>query len=39
RNEEQSPFTKARVGYKVDMRGTLVKTLNKFEIIYGESSG
>ncbi|CAI2191201.1 4389_t:CDS:2, partial [Funneliformis geosporum] len=29
----------ARIGHKVDMKGTLVKTPNKFEIIYGEISG
>ncbi|CAG8640667.1 17058_t:CDS:2 [Funneliformis caledonium] len=39
RNEEQNPFTKTRIGHKVDMKGTLIKTLNKFEIIYGEVSG
>ena len=39
RNEEQSPSTKTRVGYKVDMKGTLVKTPNKFEVIYGEIFG
>ncbi|RIB08012.1 hypothetical protein C2G38_2212751 [Gigaspora rosea] len=39
RNEEQNPFTKARVGLKVDMKGTLVKTPNKFAIIYGVISG
>ncbi|CAG8664475.1 7970_t:CDS:10 [Ambispora leptoticha] len=39
RNEEQNPFMKARIGHKVDMKGTLVKTPNKFEIIYGEISG
>ncbi|CAG8441876.1 2911_t:CDS:2, partial [Scutellospora calospora] len=39
RNEEQNPFTRARVEYKVDMRGILVKTPKKFEIIYGEISG
>ena len=30
---------KARIGHKVDMKGTLVRTPNKFEIIYGEISG
>ncbi|CAG8669738.1 7544_t:CDS:2, partial [Funneliformis mosseae] len=39
RNEEQNPFTKTRIGHKVDMKGTLIKTPNKFEIIYGEVSG
>ncbi|CAG8707289.1 12246_t:CDS:10, partial [Acaulospora morrowiae] len=39
RNEEKNPFMKTRIGHKVDMKGTLVRTPNKFEIIYGEVSG
>ncbi|CAG8742557.1 9377_t:CDS:2, partial [Racocetra fulgida] len=39
RNEKASPFKKARIGRRVDMKSTLIKTTNKFEIIYGEVSG
>ncbi|CAI2177722.1 13174_t:CDS:10 [Funneliformis geosporum] len=36
RNEKANPFKKARMGRKVDMKATLIKTSNKFEVIYGE---
>ncbi|CAG8506822.1 17806_t:CDS:10 [Acaulospora morrowiae] len=39
RNEKGNPFKKARIGRRVDMKSTLIKTSNKFEIIYGEVSG
>ncbi|CAG8715280.1 4428_t:CDS:2 [Funneliformis caledonium] len=39
RNENVDPFKKARMGRKVDMKATLTKTLNKFEVIYGEVAG
>ncbi len=39
RNEKTDPFSRAKIGYKVDMKGTLIKTPTKFEIIYGEVSG
>ncbi|CAI2188276.1 15327_t:CDS:10, partial [Funneliformis geosporum] len=39
RNETKDPFSRAKIGHKVDMKGILVKTPNKFEIIYGEVSG
>ncbi|CAI2188137.1 6417_t:CDS:10 [Funneliformis geosporum] len=39
RNEKQNPFQRARIGRKVDMKCVLVKTLNKFEVVYGEVSG
>lgn len=39
RNEKQNPFQKARIGRKVDMKCVLVKTPNKFEVVYGEVSG
>ncbi|CAJ0834003.1 14280_t:CDS:2 [Entrophospora sp. SA101] len=39
RNEKMYPFSRAKIGYKVDMKGTLIKTPTKFEIIYGEVSG
>ncbi|CAH1768423.1 13129_t:CDS:2, partial [Entrophospora sp. SA101] len=33
------PLFSAKIGYKIDMKGTLIKTLTKFEIISGEVSG
>ncbi|CAG8461713.1 13899_t:CDS:10 [Cetraspora pellucida] len=39
RNEKENPFKRARVGRRVDMKSTLIKTSNKFEVIYGEVSG
>ncbi|CAG8444254.1 15580_t:CDS:2, partial [Funneliformis mosseae] len=39
RNETKDPFSRTKIGHKVDMKGILVKTPNKFEIIYGEVSG
>ncbi|CAG8602131.1 13281_t:CDS:10 [Acaulospora morrowiae] len=39
RNEKSDPFKKARVGRKVDMKVTLLKTPNKFEALFGEVSG
>ncbi len=36
RNENANPFVKARMGRKVDMKGTLMRTSNKFEALYGE---
>ncbi|CAH1768215.1 2375_t:CDS:10 [Entrophospora sp. SA101] len=39
RNEKGNPFKKARIGRRVDMKSTLVKTSNKFEVIYGEVAG
>ncbi|GES84237.1 hypothetical protein GLOIN_2v831856 [Rhizophagus clarus] len=39
RNEKGSPFKRARIGRRVDMKSTLVKTANKFEVIYGEVAG
>ncbi|CAG8694093.1 13355_t:CDS:2 [Acaulospora morrowiae] len=39
RNENVDPFKKARMSRKVDMKATLIKTLNKFEVIYGEVAG
>ncbi|CAG8590761.1 1155_t:CDS:10 [Funneliformis mosseae] len=39
RNEGRNPFKKARIGRRVDMKSTLVKTSNKFEVIYGEVAG
>ncbi|CAI2179986.1 13154_t:CDS:2 [Funneliformis geosporum] len=36
RNENANPFVKARMGRKVDMKGTLTRTSNKFEALYGE---
>ncbi len=39
RNENQNPFQKARTGRKVDMKCVLIKTPNKFEVVYGEVSG
>ncbi|CAG8453334.1 776_t:CDS:10, partial [Ambispora leptoticha] len=38
RNDKANPFVKARMGRKVDMKGTLTKTSNKFEALYGEVS-
>ncbi|CAG8511147.1 11798_t:CDS:2 [Ambispora leptoticha] len=39
RNEKSDPLKKARVGRKVDMKVTLLKTPNKFEALFGEVSG
>ncbi|CAG8741846.1 1791_t:CDS:2, partial [Racocetra persica] len=39
RNEKSDPFKKARMGKKVDMKVTLLKTPNKFEALFGEVSG
>ncbi|CAG8654601.1 3502_t:CDS:10 [Funneliformis caledonium] len=39
RNENVDLFKKAWLGRKVDMKATLTKTLNKFEVIYGEVAG
>ncbi|CAG8497604.1 7557_t:CDS:2, partial [Funneliformis caledonium] len=39
RNENANPFSRAKVRHKVDMKGTLIKTPSKFEVIYGEVSG
>ncbi|CAG8648740.1 6972_t:CDS:10, partial [Funneliformis caledonium] len=39
RNEGGNPFKKARIGRRVDMKSTLIKTSNKFEVIYGEVAG
>ncbi|CAG8507361.1 5175_t:CDS:2, partial [Cetraspora pellucida] len=39
RNEKENPFKRARVGRRVDMKSTLIKTSPKFEVIYGEVSG
>ncbi|CAG8477785.1 11474_t:CDS:10 [Acaulospora morrowiae] len=39
RNEKGNPFKKARIGRRVDMKSTLFKTSNKFEVIYGEVAG
>ncbi|CAG8710089.1 14647_t:CDS:2, partial [Funneliformis mosseae] len=39
RNEKGSPFKRTRVSRRVDMKSTLVKTANKFEVIYGEVAG
>ncbi|CAG8527868.1 11147_t:CDS:10, partial [Ambispora leptoticha] len=39
RNEKSDPFKKARMGRKVDMKVTLLKTPNKFEALFGEVSG
>ncbi|RHZ52658.1 hypothetical protein Glove_459g7 [Diversispora epigaea] len=36
RNEKGNPFKKAQIGRRVDMKSTLVKTSNKFEVIYGK---
>ncbi|RIA98090.1 hypothetical protein C1645_731868 [Glomus cerebriforme] len=36
RNEKANPFQKARMGRKVDMKATLIRTSNKFKVIYGE---
>ncbi|CAG8642067.1 9183_t:CDS:2, partial [Acaulospora colombiana] len=36
RNENADPFVKARMGRKVDMKGILTRTFNKFEALYGE---
>ena len=36
RNDKANPFVKARMGRKVDMKGILTKTPNKFEALYGE---
>ncbi|CAG8737504.1 39705_t:CDS:2, partial [Gigaspora margarita] len=39
RNEKSDPYKKARMGRKVDMKVTLLKTPNKFEALFGEVSG
>ncbi|CAG8641735.1 2536_t:CDS:10 [Paraglomus brasilianum] len=39
RNENSSPFLRTRLGRKVDMKGTLKNTPNKFEALFGEVSG
>ena len=39
RNENSDPFKKARIGRKVDMKVTLLKTPNKFEALFGEVAG
>ncbi|CAG8701005.1 10476_t:CDS:2 [Funneliformis caledonium] len=39
RNETKDPFLKTKIGHKVDMKGILVKTPNKFKIIYDKVSG
>ncbi|CAG8641269.1 7205_t:CDS:10, partial [Dentiscutata heterogama] len=39
RNEKENPFKRARVGRRIDMKSTLIKTSNKFEVIYGEVAG
>ncbi|RHZ74319.1 hypothetical protein Glove_226g27 [Diversispora epigaea] len=39
RNEKSDPFKKARMGRKVDMKVTLLKTPNKFEALFGEVAG
>ncbi|CAG8530591.1 11444_t:CDS:2 [Dentiscutata heterogama] len=39
RNEKSNPYKKARIGRKVDMKGTSLKTSNKFEAIFGEAAG
>ncbi|CAG8457419.1 12399_t:CDS:10 [Funneliformis caledonium] len=39
RNEDANPFVKARIGRKVDMKGVLTRTSNKFEALYGEVAG
>src|SRR5437016_8273235 len=38
-NELNSPFQKAKVGRKADMKGTLVHTACKLEALYGEVCG
>ncbi|CAG8512578.1 5320_t:CDS:2 [Dentiscutata erythropus] len=39
RNEKSSPYKKARMGRKVDIKGTLLKTSDKFEALFGEVTG
>ncbi|CAG8698143.1 9576_t:CDS:2, partial [Dentiscutata heterogama] len=39
RNEKSNPYKKSRLGRKVDMKVTLLKTSNKFEVIFGEVAG
>ena len=39
RNENSDPFQRTRLGRKVDMKGTLKNTPNKFEALFGEVSG
>ncbi|CAG8537710.1 15545_t:CDS:2 [Acaulospora morrowiae] len=39
RNENEKPFVKAHMGRKVDMKGVLNRTSNKFEALYGEVAG
>lgn len=36
RNEDTNPFIKSHMGRKVDMKGVLVRTPNKFEALCGE---
>ncbi|CAG8510530.1 2409_t:CDS:10 [Ambispora leptoticha] len=39
RNEKSDPFQRTRLGRKVDMKGTLARTPNKFEVLFGDVSG
>src|SRR6266540_3183223 len=39
RNENSDPFQRTRLERKVDMKGTLKNTPNKFEALFGEVSG
>ncbi|CAG8640511.1 9387_t:CDS:2 [Funneliformis caledonium] len=39
RNENNNPFNKSRIGHKVDMLGTLIRTPIKAEVLFGEVSG
>ncbi|CAG8660218.1 11073_t:CDS:2, partial [Acaulospora morrowiae] len=39
RNEKSNPYKKSRMGRKVDMKVTLLKTPNKFEALFGEVAG
>ncbi|RIA94358.1 hypothetical protein C1645_818178 [Glomus cerebriforme] len=36
RNEKSNPFVKTHIERKVDMKGILIRTFNKFEALYGE---
>ncbi|CAG8637254.1 796_t:CDS:2 [Paraglomus brasilianum] len=38
-NEKSNPYKKSRMGRKVDMKVTLLKTPNKFEALFGEVAG
>ncbi|CAH1766219.1 12441_t:CDS:10, partial [Entrophospora sp. SA101] len=38
-NENVNPFVRARIGRRVNMKGTLTRTANKFKVIYGGSRG